>query len=191
MKYLVLTTALVGLLAGCSGDSSSSAGPANTHAVLPPTPSVVTGAPAVDRKQEAQLSAEWFDRWLSCMGDLGFSVTPTDDGGYTIQGADDSSVEQGTQTCTEEAGPEPTPAPLTAEEASELYDLELATKACLEAHGQVVTEPPSREEYVQSKLAQPVGGQHALSSHPWQAWDGVADASLQAVCPQPSEVDLG
>lgn len=142
---------------------------------------------SVDRQHEAALGAEWTDRWLSCMRDLGFTVTIGDDGGYSFEGGSADAISASVAACNERAGPEVTYAPITPEEASHQYDLELAAKACLEEQGLAVSEPPSREEYIDRVLASN-GRTGAVDGGPWQAFMSVHGDWIrwEKVCPLPS-----
>jgi hypothetical protein len=139
-----------------------------------------------NRKLEAQLNAEWTDRWLSCMRDNGYEPHPRDDGGWNFDGNSDAVSAQ-VGACSKQAGPEVTYAPITPSEASHLYDLELAANACLADHGVAVTTPPSREQYIESVLTQKVVNGVAMTPKQWQAFDAVLDWDhWGAICPVPS-----
>lgn len=173
--------ACLGVLTGCAGDQ-----PVGRE----PEQQVVTAEPftypsPTSRRLEEELAAEWSDRVMACMGDAGYQVTKHSDGSWEVEVGSDAAeafevAEQVEAACQDAVGPYPTPAPLTAEEASALYDANLEAKACLELHGVVVEEPPSREKYVADYLAM---------EPPWSPYATVADR-MDAVCPQPTLADI-
>lgn len=153
-----------------------------SNELAPASPPVTPIAPAtpVDRELEAELNAEYFDRFLGCMRDLGFEVTPTDDGGFTLSG-DPDALASAEAECKSRIGPDPGYAPVTAEEAAALYDRELAVMGCLEEQGVQVPEPPSREAFIQSYLALQEGTD---TTSPWSAYRSVRDpAVFEEACP--------
>lgn len=133
-----------------------------------------------------ELGAEWNDRYLSCLVDTGIEVTSQPDGGYQIDpgGLSEAAFEEVGRQCQEQTGPYPTPAPITAEEASGLYDLNLEAVQCLERQGVSVPEPPSRDQYIDALLES-----YETNVAPWTPYDGVGSA-YEDQCPQPRLEDL-
>lgn len=184
-------------LTGCSPASPPTDGPSVPSTAVPTIPSggsppsskfVTPPEPATppNRKLESQLDAEWTDRWLSCMTDSGFPPTVNDAGGYTFPG-EQEAVSAAVDACSKQAGPQPTYAPLTPSEASHMYDLELATKKCLEGLGVAVPQPPSRDQYIQDVLSQKSVDGVDVGPHVWRAYDNVLDWSdYSDQCPVPS-----
>lgn len=139
-----------------------------------------------NRKLEVQLGAEWQDRWLSCMRDHGYEPHIDDDGGMTFDG-DARAVSDQVAACNTEAGPMVTYAPITPSEANHLYDLELAANACLAENGVAVTDPPSRERYIETLLSQRSEGGVLVTEKAWQAFDAVMDwTHWGKICPIPT-----
>lgn len=80
------------------------------------------------------------------------------------------------EQCEEQAGPYVEPAPVTEEEARQLYQWDLRTRQCLIAQGFTVREPTSEDQYVEAALAQ---------QPTWSPYDGIEDIpGAQAACPQ-------
>jgi hypothetical protein len=169
-----------------SANSTTSAGPTSsapqrTAVAITPDPSA-----SPDRKLESQLHSEWHDRWLSCMRDNGYDPQIRDDGGVEFDG-DPEAVSAQVAVCSTQAGPDVTYAPITAAEADQLYDMELAANACLAEHGVAITDPPSREQYVDAVLNQHAENGVIVSEDHWQAFDAVLDwAHWEKICPFPT-----
>lgn len=145
-------------------------------------PLSVATSDRVDRELEAQLHAEYTDRFMSCMSELGMTVTELDDGGFEVIGdGTPESVNLAQEECLARVGTVAPYAPVTAEEADALYDLELAVKVCLEEQEVNVSEPPSRENFIESYLAHSKG---VTTVSPWSAYRAVLDPSeLEEICP--------
>jgi hypothetical protein len=141
----------------------------------------------VDRALEAQLNAEYFDRYLGCLREQGFEVTPAGDGGFTVSGNQDA-LSAAEEECMTRIGPDPGYAPITAEEADALYDLELAVMACLVQQGVQVEAPPSREKFIESYL---IAQEGTVTTSPWSAYISVVDPSaFDEVCPPAELTDI-
>lgn len=193
---VVMSVLSVLSLAACSDASAPAAEPTLTSApgttaagTSPSSTFVMPTEPATppNRKLESQLEAEWGDRWLSCMRDSGYEPHVQADGGYQFDGPDDA-VSAAVAACRKQAGPEVTYAPITPSEANHLYDLELAAKKCLEEHGVPVSDPPSREHYIETVLGQHSVGGVAVGETPWQAYSSVLGdwTPWEKLCPLPS-----
>lgn len=169
--------ALVAALVACSSSPEPLNGPHET-ATSAQSPAPFASITATSRAQEAKVRTEYVDRLMSCIRGMGYDVRAQDDGSYRIEAAalDNGAEEE----CRKKLGPEPTPAPITAGEASWLYDANLAAKKCLEAHGVEVSDPPSREVYVQDYLAMRA---------PWTPYAEVG-SRYDDVCPQPDPVEM-
>lgn len=130
--------------------------------------------------------AEWSDRLLSCLADAGIGVTAQSDGGYLLdpRGLSDSAFDALNSQCADQVGPQPTPSPVTAEEASALYDLNLEAMECLARLGVSVEPPPSREKYIEQYIQS-----HLAMVAPWSPFKTVGDTYLDQ-CPQPRLEDL-
>lgn len=80
--------------------------------------------------------------------------------------------------CQEQAGPRPTFAPQTEDEARQYYQFALDTRQCLLDHGYHPTEVPSEQEYVDKSLAM---------QDPWNPYQGIVDIpGAQKACPERS-----
>jgi len=169
-------------VAGCSSTQTPRAAPPTppTEVQAPNTPP--SGAP-VDRAAEAEVHAEYFDRYHSCLAELGITVTPTEDGGFEVDpgAGGDAALAEADAACKARLGDPPDYAPVTREELTKLYDTELATRDCLEANGYDVREPPSREEFIESYL----GDQAGIAA--WSSYTDVLDPTeIEDTCPQPT-----
>lgn len=178
---IVATLAIA--LAGCAADEPIAQDePAAAVSNSPGVSAEPFSYPApTSRQQGAEIRAEWNDRVMACMRDAGYEVTPLGDGSYEINVGSESedafaAADRIEAACGDAVGPYPTPAPITPDEASALYDANLEAKQCLESQGVVVSEPPSRETFIEAYLGMTVA--------PWSPYDGVG-SSYDAVCPQP------
>lgn len=84
-------------------------------------------------------------------------------------------------SCLEQR-PEVEPAPTTREEISALYDLNLKAKKCLEARGVTVSEPPSREQWIEDFKS--------VEEGPWSPFDDPAAFAYVDECPDPDIYDV-
>lgn len=186
MRTNVLVAALVGgiSIAACTGQQSRSGGLAPPVEEAPSAPAPLETWPeGLSRAQEAQLLAEREDRYLSCLREEGIRVERSDEpgGGWKLYqgGLADTTFEQINAKCR---GPEPQIPPITREEYSALYDLNLQAKACLEARGLEISEPPSREKWIEDSLVAPEG--------PWSPYNDPAVATYVDECPEPDLYDV-
>lgn len=185
---LRLATSAVALASLVAAATACSAAPPETRAgAHTPTVSAepFTYEPPQSRAQEAVISAEWNDRVMACLADAGITVTRLDDGWEVEVGSTSdeafAAVEQLEADCREAVGPYPTPAPVTAEEASLLYDANLDAAECLRKHGVFPPEASSRERFVAAYLAM---------EPPWSPFSVPGALQLQEVCPQPHLIDV-
>lgn len=131
------------------------------------------------------LLAEHGDKIRQCLEDQGFTTVDVADGSGRWEvdqgGLDEATFEGVLKKCGESAGEVPI-APVTPEEASGMYDLNLEVKACLEAKGVTVPDPPSRAEWVETFLS---------GEPPWTPYSepGV-EGRYGITCGQPTLADL-
>lgn len=172
------------LVAGCTaGQDSPTAASGGAVAVPSPEESWPSG---LSRKQEAQLMVEQQDRYVSCMRGEGIRIERSDEPGRPwitfFDGLDDATVQQIRTACRERSGPEPEIVPATRQELSALYDLKLEAKKCLEARGVTVSEPPSRQQWIED-----------YTSDSWDLWSPLGSEAAFAhsnFCPDPDVWDV-
>lgn len=101
--------------------------------------------------------SEWLSRLANCIRAAGFEVTvdpdvptlePRDESGMSA--ADIAAYNEVWESCRAAVGPPPDPEPLSRDHVSALYDKTVDTKRCLERLGYSITEPPSREAWIES-----------------------------------------
>lgn len=171
------------LAAGCTGSGVRSA-PEESASHASSGTSESPGS--LTREREAQLISEYEDRMVACFRDEGLEVAVGGEigGGWQLEpGTSGGSTQDVMRRCNERIGT-PQIAPPSPEEASQLYDLTLEMAACLEARGVEVSEPPSREAWVETTLA---------DRPAWTPYDdaGAYTAANLAACPQVSITDIG
>jgi hypothetical protein len=127
--------------------------------------------------EEAALLAEREDRIGTCMQEQGIRVERDEESGnvQVYPGTLDDTFSRLLEECSK---PFPDVAPITRQEYSALYELNIEVKECLEARGVTVSEPPSREKWIDDSVNNPEG--------PWSPFDSnqAAFDNIEA-CPQP------
>lgn len=131
----------------------------------------------MSRQEENRLADEWFARWTDCLHAAGIETAELPDGGTRVLADEDTEAFQRLdRQCQEQSGPQPTFAPITVEEARQLYQWDLATMQCLTEQGYHPTAPSSEQEYVDKYLSMQA---------PWSPYNGIEDiAGAQAACPE-------
>lgn len=134
--------------------------------------------------QFAQLMADWSGRYIECARRYGADARLTDQGSIANAYAEGRPVTNGLDAdCVAEVGDPPVAAPLTPEFLRGLY-LELVDQAaCLRENGYAVSEPPSRDAWVEG--------------YSGESWNPLMDVHLagedvvraDAACPQPDPVE--
>lgn len=85
-------------------------------------------------------------------------------------------------TCEEAVGPQPNAAPMTHTEVEALYGELVTAKACLSGLGYVISEPPSKAQFVES---------YFTDQGPWYPYAELPELAaaqwdrINEVCPQP------
>lgn len=153
----------------CSGEGALDSGPS------------ASGSATIDsREAEATLTREYLERLANCMTDAGFPAEIQPDGGLRINApkSQDAAYDAALRQCEELSDP-PSIAPVSPEEASDLYDDSLKAYECLIAEGFSPAEPPSREKFLQD---------YADRREPWDPfWQPDTQTPLpDDVCEQPS-----
>jgi hypothetical protein len=134
------------------------------------------------RAHDADLIAEHNDRMHACYEDHGVTVTRAGDDRWTLDnGGDVDLLIQISKECADEVGPPPIRPPDEID-ARHMYDLALRQAQCLRDLGLDVSEPPSRESWVDTFLA---------GDPPWTPYDGrTMPESALTTCPDPQLQDL-
>lgn len=155
------------------------------------TPTDSQDAPTISsltRDEEAELIAEYDDRYVSCMEGEGIAVTRISDQGggweFDFSGLERDAFEAISASCFDAAGDPPPISPPTRTELAALYDLNISAKECLEGEGANVSEPPSREVWIESYLDE------SSSAGPWTPYGPGMLSTFGAACPQPDLYDI-
>lgn len=126
-----------------------------------------------------------------CMTDEGWDVALNEFGEITSDHAADQVDEYGAdlESCWAKHGFDKPPPPMDRTTAGEFFDLLVASATCLEDLGYSITEPPSREAYVDGLVAD--------GAVIWDPYADIADLvtdeewdAARRSCPQPERTDL-
>lgn len=161
---ILLTTVLGAALVGCTSIVD-----------------VVDAAPtATSYDQYDAMHADWANAYVECVRRAGADAQLTDDGSIRNATVPGRQTEEGLDAgCVEEVGhPPDVPAPTDAFMKG-LYELLVDQAECLRAHGYTISEPPSRDEWVEN-----------YDGYSWNPLLDVNSAGLDVqeadhVCPQP------
>lgn len=127
---------------------------------------------------------------MTCMRGEGIRVERSDEPGrpwrLDLGGLDDATFQAISSSCRRKVGPFPEIVPTTREELSALYDLNLEAKECLEARGVTVSDPPSREQWIEDNLRVPGPGEPG----PWSPFNSLAAHPHIEACPEPDVYDV-
>lgn len=197
--FLVLLAVTTVTMAGCSvqpgSDASISSAEPIDAATSPGPMDSPTGAAEptmMERSNGEAAIREYASSKEQCINEAGFRAEMQDDGGlriYEPPPEQKQAWEEVIRACEEELGPVPGYEPLTAEQLSILYDLELERADCLEENGYTVSEPSTRETFIaQSRALQ--DGEVDDDDWPWSPSTGINDPESIELCPQPSADDV-
>lgn len=138
-------------------------------------------AVARDRRERAELMA-------ACLNDLGFPTQMREDGSFEVGEVvadQQDSLEEAITTCTQQVGQGVNSRIPSEAELSTLYDLMLEGRECLMELGHSISQPPTRETFVETYLASYDGGRA-----PWSPWMDLDGPEPMEVCPQPTEEEI-
>lgn len=142
MRFVVLAAVLAAVSTACSANAPRSPGAAPTNgAALSQPPSMHAPADELARKM------------VQCMGDKGWDVKVHPDGGLEANYPNDQAERYigDNEQCREETGFGRS-SPVTAEQAAKIYDELLRVADCVRALGYDVSEPPSKQAYVEGLM---------------------------------------
>lgn len=165
---VVLTAVTVLAAAGCTASEPPSGAPTPT----PAGSSAPANGPPADLPPIGPVAdvERAFEAYFACMTDRGWQVTRT--GGEVWNGGAHISVpeeqeevfEIDDQACMRESGRSALGAPtVSAEDAAALYDLLLPVADCVRRLGYPVTDPPSKQSFVDNLVAYPIPSWHPYS----------------------------
>lgn len=152
-------------------------------------------APSIDRLNQDALMRQWVEAKAQCHTDNGFPAVAMPDGGIetNVAPGQDEDYNRVTEQCDAQVraqlGPPPVDIPFTAEELSARYDLLLEQKTCLESDGYTVTEPSTRQTYI-DKSQRVAAGDFSQENIPWDPLRDINDPVAQEQCPSPSGQDV-
>ncbi|MBX3087468.1 MAG: hypothetical protein KF742_03175 [Cryobacterium sp.] len=160
-----MAVALSILLSGCT--AATETGEPN------PTPTTTS------YEQYDAMFADWASRYIECAREFGADAQLLNGGSIDQPYAPGRPVEDGLDAdCLQKVGKPPRVPELTDSFLRGLYELLVEQAACLKAHGYVVSNPPTREEWVENYGA--------------DSWNPLSDVYLagggieaEGFCPQP------
>lgn len=186
--------AWVGVAAGvlavgaCGSVSTAPAGDVETRAASQSDPlESFSSAELSEATDRLAALDEDMDAWLAgvvrCMHEKGWGDVDAMSGGYSFDGvprAQQGALNDDLTACETDAGPAPNEEPLSRAEVAVIYERWVDAKTCLEGLGYEISEPPSRNVFIEDYL-------HS-SGGPWSPFaDLPASADLGAVkqtCPE-------
>lgn len=155
-----------------------------------------TSSSLIDRSNEDELMRAWMEAKAQCHTDQGFPATLQPDGGIATPvapGQEDDYLavsELCDEIVTEQRGPAPVDVFFTEDELSVMYDLLLERAECLDEAGYPVTEPTSRERYIEQTLSLYEGAADVV---PWSPSADIPPSSgpdALEQCPVPTGQDV-
>jgi hypothetical protein len=166
VKRVLMIVVAVAALAGCNASGGSS-----TPEARSPDQSLTT----------------WLSAVVACLQDRGWSDTAEDAGGQgitndTLPESQRSAFSGDLAECETRAGPQPGAEAVTPQRAGQIYDQLVVTRQCLEGLGYSISDPPSRNTFIDDYL----GGRAPW--HPYLDLPELDAAALQTAtteCPQP------
>jgi hypothetical protein len=137
--------------------------PGSTAASATPTP-----APSDLAGSSGQ---EWLDSVFECLSEAGWNVSPTFDGGWTVEVPPERQAAFRTArlACEAKVGPMPPAVPATQEEIIHRYAYLLEMRTCLIRLGFTISEPPPLKEFVDTWATGPWSPYLDLPSGPTPA----------------------
>jgi hypothetical protein len=130
------------------------------------------------------ITADWSEAYVSCARAHGADARITPAGAIVSPVAEGRTVRNGLDAgCLEEVGAPPVAPPPSHAFLVGLYELLLEQSECLRQHGYVISEPPARDEWVET-----------YDGDSWNPLMDVADvhgSNMEAngLCPQPDQVE--
>lgn len=124
----------------------------------------------------------------ACLTDLGFPTQMREDGSFEIGEVvadQQNSLDEAITTCTEQVGRGSNARIPSEAELSALYDLMREGRQCLIEHGYTISQPPTRETFIESYLAAYQG-----ADAPWSPWMDINDPESVELCEQPTEEEM-
>lgn len=157
---LFVVPTCLSVCAGCASNGSlpQQSASTETNEGASAAPSDV-GVQTTNYEELWSATTTWLTSVATCMNDRGWEDTHVEDPDspsvslWDDRGNQPEAHDADLTDCQSLAGPEPIPPPLTEELAGERYDDRVAARNCLLDLGYVVSEPPSRETYVEQMLA--------------------------------------
>lgn len=129
-------------------------------------------------------TADWTEAYVACAREHGADAQVTPDGAITSPVAEGRPVENGLDAgCLDEVGDPPAAPPPSRAFLVGYYELLVEQAECLRQHGYVISEPPSRDRWVET-----------YDGDSWNPLMDVAEthganAAANGICPQPDEVE--
>lgn len=144
---------------------------------------------AIDRQRR-------FDAMASCLTDKGFTTEVGSDGLTTqVMEEQQEAYFEANQQCQQqvnvELGTDPATTVFTEEQLGEQYDSLLDVGECLSTAGYPVSDPPSREVWIESALLvqdalqETQLGENRAMDLPWNPYDGIDSVAAAELCPIP------
>ncbi|WAB82908.1 hypothetical protein OVN20_07240 [Microcella daejeonensis] len=127
-----------------------------------------------------QVYADWSSQYIDCAREFGAAAERTDDGGIENAVGEGRPVREGLDAdCIDRVGSPPEPPPLNDAFLAGMFELFVEQADCLRAAGYVISEPPSREEWVEN-----------YDGYSWNPLMDVYNAgedvqAADGICPQP------
>ncbi|MBX3104448.1 MAG: hypothetical protein IT191_01190 [Microbacteriaceae bacterium] len=128
--------------------------------------------------------ADWASKYIDCAREFGADARLLPGGSISNAYAPGRPVKDGLDAkCLEAVGPAPYPPPLTNNFLIGLYELLVKEGDCLRAHGYNISQPPSRQQFVENYGAE--------SWYPLSEVDRErpGDIAADSLCPQPNPRD--
>lgn len=168
MRHSVTTGAAVIVLVGLALSGCAAAEPDDEAAAV-----------ATYEEFDAQF-ADWAPRYVECAREFGADALLDDRGAIENAVGDGRPVSEGLDAdCIERIGSPPEPPPLNDAFLAGMFELFVEQARCLTGAGYVISEPPSREEWVEN-----------YDGYSWNPLTDVHDAGrdveeADGLCPQP------
>lgn len=146
----------------------------------------------VDRVAEYESIQMARQRDIECLRDAGIQVDEHSDGSMTIHDMPGDNAEgQFTRTSRADcsaAADYPEVAPLSRNEVNTIYSKLLESRKCLIGEGATISEPPTRETFLESYIAMESGSE-AAAWNPYLELTPALFQEFERSCPQPDIID--